>query len=155
MTKCGRFMAEDGDMSTTPLMAASENNKSKDYVNQGGLSRGAILHAVDASLERLGTNYIDVLQVHRFDPGTPLEETMETLHDLIRSGRVHHIGASSMWTYEFAMMQHVAEKRGWAKFISMQNLYNLLYREEERDMIRYCNATGVGLIPVLIFSLYQ
>ncbi|KAH8810604.1 aldo/keto reductase [Xylogone sp. PMI_703] len=146
MTKCGRHMSEDGDISTTPLRP-SEANKSKDYVNQGGLSRGAIVRAVEGSLKRLETDYIDVLQIHRFDPVTPIEETMGTLHDLVRSGRVNYIGASSMWTYEFAMMQHVAEKNGWTKFISMQNHYNLLYREEERDMNRYCRATGVGLIP--------
>jgi aryl-alcohol dehydrogenase-like predicted oxidoreductase len=91
--------------------------------------------------------YMDLLQIHRFDPYTPIEETMEALHDLVRMGKVHYIGASSMWAYQFAMMQHVAEKNGWTKFVSMQNHYNLLYREEEREMNAYCDATGVGLIP--------
>jgi aryl-alcohol dehydrogenase-like predicted oxidoreductase len=113
-----------------------------------GLSRQAIFNAVDASLARLGTPYIDLLQIHRFDPNTPLEETMEALHDLVKSGKVRYIGASSMWATQFAQLQFVAEKNGWTKFVSMQNHYNLLYREEEREMNRFCDATGVGLIPV-------
>ena len=108
---------------------------------------------MDASLKRLGTDYIDLYQVHRFDPHTPIEETMEALHDLVRSGKVRYIGASSMWTYQFAMMQFCAEKNGWTKFISMQNKYSLLFREEEREMNRYCNETGVGLIPVRVPNL--
>ena len=102
---------------------------------------------MNASLARLQTNYLDLLQIHRFDASVPIEETMETLHDLVRSGKVRYIGASSMWTYQFAMMQFCAEKHGWTKFISMQNHYSLLYREEEREMNRFCNETGVGLIP--------
>ncbi|KAI9886537.1 MAG: hypothetical protein M1823_001648 [Watsoniomyces obsoletus] len=121
--------------------------QSKDYVNQLGLSRQAIFNAVDKSLERLETDYIDLLQIHRFDAETPIEETMEALHDLVKAGKVRYIGASSMWTYQFAMMQSVAEQRGWTKFVSMQNHYNLLYREEEREMNKYCSLTGVGLIP--------
>lgn len=93
-------------------------------------------------------DYIDLLQIHRFDPHTPQEETMEALHDLVKSGKVRYIGASSMWAVQFAQMQFTAEKHGWTKFISMQNHYNLLYREEEREMNRFCNDTGVGLIPV-------
>jgi aryl-alcohol dehydrogenase-like predicted oxidoreductase len=115
-----------------------------------GLSRQAIFNAVDASLKRLETDYIDLLQIHRFDYNTPIEETMEALHDLVRSGKVRYIGASSMWAVQFAQMQFVAERNGWTKFISMQNRYNLLYREEEREMNRFCNDTGVGLIPVCI-----
>lgn len=115
-----------------------------------GLSRQAIFNSVDASLRRLGVDYIDVFQIHRFDPSTPIEETMEALHDLVRSGKVRYIGASSMRTYQFAMMQFCAEKHGWTKFISMQNQYSLTYREEEREMNRFCNDTGVGLIPVRI-----
>jgi aryl-alcohol dehydrogenase-like predicted oxidoreductase len=114
------------------------------------LSRQAIFNAVDASLKRLDTPYIDLLQIHRFDPNTPLEETMEALHDLVKSGKVRYIGASSMWATQFAQLQFVAEKNGWTKFVSMQNHYNLLYREEEREMNRFCDATGVGLIPVSI-----
>lgn len=99
-----------------------------------GLSRGAIFKAVDASLKRLGTDYIDLLQIHRYDPSVAPEETMRALHDLVQSGKVHYIGASSMWTYQFARMQFIAEKNGWTKFVSMQNRYNLCYREEEREM---------------------
>ena len=104
------------------------------------------------SLRRLETEYVDLLQIHRFDNETPIEETMEALHDLVRSGKVHYIGASSMWAFQFSMMQAVAEKHGWTKFISMQNHYNLLYREEEREMNKFCDQTGVGLIPVYISS---
>jgi len=112
-----------------------------------GLSRGAIFKAVDASLKRLGTDYIDLLQIHRYDASVAPEETMKALHDLVQAGKVHYIGASSMWTYQFARMQFVAEKNGWTKFVSMQNQYNLCYREEEREMNKFCNETGVGLIP--------
>jgi aryl-alcohol dehydrogenase-like predicted oxidoreductase len=111
------------------------------------LSRHAIFNAVDASLKRLDTPYIDLLQIHRFDATVPLEETMEALHDLVKSGKVRYIGASSMWATQFAQMQFVAEKNGWTKFVSMQNQYNLIYREEEREMNRFCHDTGVGLIP--------
>lgn len=121
--------------------------QSKDYINQGGLSRAAIFTAVEASLSRLQTSYIDVLQIHRFDPTVPVDETMKALHDLVAGGKVRYVGASSMWTYQFANMQHVAEKNGWTKFISMQNCYSLLYREEEREMMRFCGETGVGVIP--------
>lgn len=98
-------------------------------------------------MKRLGTDYIDLYQIHRFDPATPIEETMSTLHDLVRSGKVRYIGASSMWAHQFALMQFTAEKNGWTKFISMQNHYSLLYREEEREMNKFCDLTGVGLIP--------
>lgn len=120
---------------------------SRDYINQNGLSRGAIFNAVDASLKRLDTNYIDLLQIHRFDANTPIEETMKALHDLVQSGKVRYIGASSMRTWQFSEMNHIAEMHGWTKFVSMQNRYSLLYREEEREMIPYCNAHGIGLIP--------
>ncbi|KAL8942340.1 MAG: hypothetical protein Q9216_001722 [Gyalolechia sp. 2 TL-2023] len=112
-----------------------------------GLSRGAIIKAVDASLKRLGTDYIDLLQIHRYDASVPPEETMKALHDLVESGKVHYVGASSMWTYQFARMQFIAEKNGWTKFVSMQNCYSLCYREEEREMNKFCKETGVGLIP--------
>ena len=116
------------------------------FVNRQGGSRKHIMAAVDDSIERLGT-YIDVLQIHRFDHSTPMEETLKALHDLIVSGKVRYIGASSMAAWEFQMFQNLAEKHGWTKFISMQNYYNLIYREEEREMIPYCKHTGVGLIP--------
>ncbi|WFD45261.1 hypothetical protein MPSI1_003943 [Malassezia psittaci] len=115
-------------------------------VNQMGLSRKHIMDAVAASVKRLGT-YIDVLQIHRLDRETPKEEIMHALNDVIESGDVRYIGASSMAAWEFQQLQNIAEKHGWFKFISMQNLYNLLYREEEREMIPYCQATGVGLVP--------
>ena len=118
-----------------------------DYVNQFGLSRQAIFNSVNASLRRLQLDYIDVLQIHRYDQEVPIEETMKALHDLIQLGKVRYIGASSMWAYQFAMMQFCAEKNGWTKFISMQNNYSLLYREEEREMNKFCDETGVGLIP--------
>jgi len=115
--------------------------------NQSGLSRKRIFAAVDASLKRLGTDYIDLYQIHRFDADTPIEETMEALHDVVRAGKARYIGASSMWAWQFARMQEVARARGWTTFVSMQNHYNLAYREEEREMNPYCRATGVGLLP--------
>ncbi len=118
-----------------------------DWMIWAGLSRQAIFSAVDASLRRLQTDYLDLLQIHRFDASVPIEETMEALHDLVKNGKVRYLGASSMWTYQFAMMQFTAEKRSWTKFVSMQNHYNLLYREEEREMNKFCHETGVGLIP--------
>ena len=146
LTKCFGYVGEDPGLRT--IQYGKELPQLKDYVNQGGLSRQAIFNAVNASLKRLDMDYIDLLQIHRFDPNTPLEETMEALHDLVKSGKVRYIGASSMWAVQFAQMQFTAEKNGWTKFISMQNHYNLLYREEEREMNRFCNDTGVGLIPV-------
>jgi 1-deoxyxylulose-5-phosphate synthase len=115
--------------------------------NGQGLSRKHIFQAVDDSLKRLEMDYIDLYQIHRFDPNTPVEETMEALHDLVRDGRVRYIGASSMYAWQLAKMQHVAEKHGWTKFVSMQNHYNLIYREEEREMIPLLEDSGVGMIP--------
>jgi len=145
LTKCYAPVGETPDI--MHMKYYQKLMTSKDYVNNYGLSRQAIFNQVNGSLERLGTDYIDLLQIHRFDPDTPIEETMEALHDLVRSGKVRYIGASSMWAHQFAMMQFAAEKNGWTKFISMQNHYNLLYREEEREMNKFCNTTGVGLIP--------
>jgi aryl-alcohol dehydrogenase-like predicted oxidoreductase len=115
--------------------------------NGGGLSRKAILHEIDASLKRLGTDYVDLYQIHRWDGATPLEETMEALHDVVRMGKARYLGASSMYAWQFAKAQHVAEKHSWTRFVSMQNHYNLLYREEEREMVPLCRDQGVGLIP--------
>ncbi|HEY6461697.1 MAG TPA: aldo/keto reductase, partial [Polyangiaceae bacterium] len=112
-----------------------------------GLSRKAILHEIDASLKRLGTDFVDLYQIHRWDDATPIEETMEALHDVVRAGKARYLGASSMHAWQFAKAQHVAEKNGWTRFVSMQNHYNLLYREEERDMNPLCRDQGVGLIP--------
>ena len=115
--------------------------------NSGGLSRKAIMTEIDASLRRLGTDYVDLYQIHRWDPTTPIEETMEALHDVVKAGKARYLGASSMWTWQFATAQHVAEQNGWTRFATMQNHYNLVYREEEREMLPYCEQTGVGVIP--------
>jgi aryl-alcohol dehydrogenase-like predicted oxidoreductase len=112
-----------------------------------GLSRKAIMNEVDASLTRLGTDYIDLYQIHRFDPDVPIEETMEALHDVVKAGKARYIGASSMYAWQFATMQHAADLNGWTRFISMQDQYNLLNREEEREMHPYCIETGIGVIP--------
>src|SRR6185295_7103131 len=115
--------------------------------NGAGLSRKAILHEIDASLSRLGTDYVDLYQIHRWDPDVPIEETMEALHDVVRAGKARYIGASSMYAWQFAKAQRVAERHGWTPFVSMQDHYNLLYREEEREMIPQCLDQGVGVIP--------
>ena len=113
----------------------------------GGLSRGAILAQCDASLRRLNTDYIDLYQIHRYDSETPIDETMEALNDLVRAGKVRYIGASSMWTWQFVQAQHIADANGWTRFVSMQDQYNLLMREEEREMHPYCLDEGIGVIP--------
>ncbi|HEV2778675.1 MAG TPA: aldo/keto reductase [Actinophytocola sp.] len=115
--------------------------------NDKGLSRKHILSAIDASLDRLGVDHVDLYQIHRWDPDTPIEETMQALHDVVRSGKARYIGASSMYAWQFAKAQHTAERHGWTRFVSMQNYYNLLYREEEREMIPLCLDQGVGCIP--------
>jgi aryl-alcohol dehydrogenase-like predicted oxidoreductase len=115
--------------------------------NGRGLSRKAILHEIDGSLKRLAVDYVDLYQIHRWDSATPIEETMEALHDVVRAGKARYLGASSMYAWQFAKAQHVAERNGWTRFVSMQDHYNLLYREEEREMIPLCRDQGVGLIP--------
>jgi aryl-alcohol dehydrogenase-like predicted oxidoreductase len=115
--------------------------------NGKGLSRKHVLSAIDASLQRLGMDYVDLYQIHRWDDHTPIEETMEALHDIVRAGKARYIGASSMHAWQFAKAQHVAEQNGWTRFVSMQNHYNLVYREEEREMIPQCVDQGVGVIP--------
>ena len=115
--------------------------------NDRGLSRKHVLAAVDASLRRLGTDYVDLYQIHRWDPETPIEETMEALNDVVRAGKARYIGASSMYAWQFAKAQHTAQAAGWTRFTSMQNHYNLVYREEEREMIPLCLDQGVGCIP--------
>ena len=142
LSKC--YFGVDPDNLEFPISAASVNDG--DMLNQQGLSRKNIINAVDQSVARLGT-YIDVLQIHRLDRDTPKEEIMRALNDVVESGKVRYIGASSMAAWEFQMLQNIAEKNGWHKFVSMQNYYNLIYREEENEMIPYCNYTGVGLIP--------
>jgi aryl-alcohol dehydrogenase (NADP+) len=113
----------------------------------GGLSRKSLFTQVDDSLRRLAVDYIDLYQIHRFDRSTPLEETLEALHDIVKSGRVRYLGASSMWAWQFGKALHLAERHGWTRFVSMQDHYNLLYREEEREMLPLCVDQGVGVIP--------
>lgn len=115
--------------------------------NQHGLSRKHIMDAVDASLTRLGTDYIDLYQIHRWHHGTPIEETMEALNDVVRAGKVRYIGASSMYAWQFSKALYTSQLNGWAKFVSMQNFYNLMYREEEREMLPLCQDQGIGVIP--------
>ncbi|EYB69215.1 aldo/keto reductase [Deinococcus phoenicis] len=129
------------------VIATKVFNRMGSGPNDAGLSRGHIMDAVQASLKRLGTDHIDLYQIHRFDPETPILETMTALHDLVRMGAVRYIGASSMLAYQFARMQHVADLHGLTRFVSMQNHYNLVYREEEREMLPLCREEGVGVIP--------
>jgi aryl-alcohol dehydrogenase-like predicted oxidoreductase len=112
-----------------------------------GLSRKAIMHEIDASLRRLGTDYVDLYQIHRWDHETPIEESLEALHDVVKAGKARYVGASSMYAWQFCQSLYVAELRGWTKFISMQNHYNLLYREEEREMLPLCQQAGIGVLP--------
>ncbi len=115
--------------------------------NGHGLSRKAIFQEIDASLRRLGTDYVDLYQIHRWDNDTPIEETLEALNDVVRAGKARYLGASSMYAWQFSKAQYLAERHGWTRFVSMQNFYNLLYREEEREMAPLCNDQGVGMIP--------
>jgi aryl-alcohol dehydrogenase-like predicted oxidoreductase len=115
--------------------------------NGGGLSRKAIMTAIDASLQRLGTDYVDLYQIHRWDYGTPIEETLEALHDLVKAGKVRYIGASSMFAWQFSKALYLADRHGWTRFATMQNHYNLLNREEEREMLPLCAAEGIGVLP--------
>ena len=129
------------------VLATKVFGKMSDAPNGQGLSRKHIMDAIDHSLQRLGMDYIDLYQIHRFDPETPVEETMEALHDVVKAGKARYIGASSMYAWQFAKMQHTAAQHGWTQFVSMQNHYNLVYREEEREMNPLCLDQGVGLIP--------
>jgi 1-deoxyxylulose-5-phosphate synthase len=129
------------------VVATKVNGAMTPGPNGRGLSRKHILAGIDASLGRLGMDYVDLYQIHRWDPRTPIEETMEALHDVVRAGKARYIGASSMYAWQFAKAQRVAERHGWTPFVSMQNHYNLVYREEEREMIPQCIDQGVGVIP--------
>jgi aryl-alcohol dehydrogenase-like predicted oxidoreductase len=129
------------------VLATKVHGRMRPGPNGAGLSRKAILHEIDASLTRLRTDYVDLYQIHRWDPETPIEETMEALHDVVRAGKVRYLGASSMYAWQFAKAQQVAAEHGWTPFVSMQNHYNLLYREEEREMLPLCQDQGVGVIP--------
>ena len=115
--------------------------------NGGGLSRKAIFTAIDASLRRLGTDYVDLYQIHRWDYSTPIEETLEALHEVVKSGKTRYLGASSMFAWQFSKALHAAQRRGWTPFVTMQNHYNLLYREEEREMLPLCSAERIGVVP--------
>jgi aryl-alcohol dehydrogenase-like predicted oxidoreductase len=129
------------------VLATKVFNPMGDGPNDGGLSRKHVLAGIDASLRRLGVEHVDLYQIHRWDPETPIEETMEALHDIVRAGKARYLGASSMYAWQFAKAQHAAERLGLTRFVSMQNHYNLVYREEEREMIPLCLDQGVGLIP--------
>ncbi|KAL1724462.1 NADP-dependent oxidoreductase domain-containing protein [Schizophyllum commune] len=146
-TKCWGLVGKGADHDVLTSLQFPEIKDRKQYINQSGLSRAAIFYAVEESLKRLNTSYIDLYQIHRFDFNTPPEETMKALHDLVEAGKVRYIGASSMRCWQFALLNEVAEKHGWTKFVSMQDEYSLLYREEEREMLAYCKHHGIGVIP--------
>ncbi|WP_176598341.1 MULTISPECIES: aldo/keto reductase [Sphingobium] len=129
------------------VIATKVHGRMRPGPNGAGLSRKAILQEIDASLVRLGTDYVDLYQIHRFDEGTPIEETLEALHDVVKAGKARYIGASSMYAWQFATMLHTADANGWTRFVTMQNHVNLLYREEEREMLPLCKAEGIGVIP--------
>jgi aryl-alcohol dehydrogenase-like predicted oxidoreductase len=129
------------------VIATKVHGRMRSGPNGAGLSRKAIISELDASLRRLGTDYVDLYQIHRWDHATPIDETLETLNDVVRAGKVRYIGASSMHAWQFARALATSERHGWSRFVSMQNLVNLLYREEEREMLPLCAAEGIGVIP--------
>ncbi|HWQ11334.1 MAG TPA: aldo/keto reductase [Roseiflexaceae bacterium] len=129
------------------VIATKVHGRMREGPNGGGLSRKAILSEIDHSLRRLETDYVDLYQIHRWDYTTPIEETLEALNDVVRAGKARYIGASSMWAWQFQRALHVAERHGWTRFVSMQNHLNLIYREEEREMLPLCRAEGIGVIP--------
>jgi aryl-alcohol dehydrogenase-like predicted oxidoreductase len=129
------------------VIATKVHGRMRPGPNGAGLSRLAIMTEIDNSLRRLGTDYIDLYQIHRWDYATPIEETLEALHDVVKAGKARYIGASSMYAWQFAKALYAADLNGWTRFVSMQNYYNLLYREEEREMLRLCQAEGIGVIP--------
>ncbi len=143
----GRALKDFGPSRDRVVIATKVFNPMGDDPNQRGLSRKHIRHAIDDSLRRLGTDYVDLYQIHRFDPHTPMEETLEALNEVVRAGKALYIGASSMFAWQFAQMLSLSDANGWARFVTMQNHYNLLYREEEREMNPLCLSEGVGLIP--------
>jgi aryl-alcohol dehydrogenase (NADP+) len=143
----GRALKDFGPSRDRVVIATKVFNPMGDDPNLGGLSRKHIHHAIDDSLRRLGTDYVDLYQIHRFDPHTPMEETLEALDDVVRAGKALYIGASSMFAWQFAQMLAISDANGWARFVTMQNHYNLIYREEEREMNPLCEAEGIGLIP--------
>ena len=145
-TVLGRFLKENVRREAV-VIATKVHGVMRLEPNGGGLSRKAILFELDQSLSRLGTDYVDLYQIHRWDPDTPIEETLEALHDVVKAGKVRYIGASSMYSWQFAKALYLADAHGWTRFVSMQNHYNLLYREEEREMLGLCAAEGIGVLP--------
>jgi len=143
----GKLLREFGVQRENVVIATKVYFNLTDKINRGGLSRKHIMDAIDASLKRLGMEYVDLYQIHRWDYATPIEETMEALHDVVKAGKARYIGASSMYAWQFAKAQYTADQNGWTRFVSMQNHYNLVYREEEREMIPFCIDQGIGLIP--------
>jgi aryl-alcohol dehydrogenase-like predicted oxidoreductase len=129
------------------VLATKVHGRMRPGPNGGGLSRKSIMAEIDASLRRLGTDYVDLYQIHRWDPSTPIEETVEALHDVVKAGKALYVGASSMYAWQFSKALHVADLNGWTRFATMQNHYNLLYREEEREMLPLCADQGIGVIP--------
>jgi aryl-alcohol dehydrogenase (NADP+) len=143
----GNLLKDLGVRRENVIVATKVNGQMSDDINDRGLSRKHILDSIDKSLQRLQMDYVDLYQIHRWDYEVPIEETMEALNDVVRAGKARYIGASSMFAWQFAKSLHICEKHGWTKFVSMQNHYNLVYREEEREMIPLCIDQGVGLIP--------
>jgi aryl-alcohol dehydrogenase-like predicted oxidoreductase len=143
----GRSLKEFGSSRDRVVIATKVFNAMGDDPNQRGLSRKHIMHAIDDSLRRLGTEYVDLYQIHRFDYDTPIEETLQALHDVVRMGKALYIGASSMFAWQFAKMLYTADELGLTRFVTMQNHYNLIYREEEREMIPLCIEEGIGVLP--------
>ncbi|WP_432829435.1 aldo/keto reductase [Dactylosporangium sp. CA-092794] len=143
----GRLLAKYFTRRDDYVLATKVHGRMSDSPNDAGLSRKHILAGIDNSLRRLGTDYVDLYQIHRWDPDTPIEETMEALHDVVRAGKARYIGASSMYAWQFSKAQYVARSAGWTPFVSMQNHYNLVYREEEREMLPLCVDQGIGVIP--------
>ncbi|WP_433079089.1 aldo/keto reductase [Dactylosporangium sp. CA-052675] len=143
----GRLLAKYFRRRDDYVLATKVHGRMSDAPNDGGLSRKHILAGIDDSLRRLGTDHVDLYQIHRWDPATPIEETMRALHDVVRAGKARYIGASSMYAWQFSKAQYLARENGWTPFVSMQNHYNLVYREEEREMLPLCADQGVGVIP--------
>ncbi|HEY5730729.1 MAG TPA: aldo/keto reductase [Anaerolineales bacterium] len=143
----GNLLKHFGVRRENVVIATKVNGQMSDDVNDKGLSRKHIMDSIDRSLQRLQTDYVDIYQIHRWDHETPIEETMEALHDVVKAGKARYIGASSMFAWQFSKAQYIAQSHGWTRFVSMQNHYNLVYREEEREMIPLCLDQGVGLIP--------
>ena len=143
----GRALRDFGVERDQVVVATKAFYPVKDGPNSRGLSRKHLFDAIDGSLSRLGMEYVDLYQIHRFDPDTPIEETLSALHDIVKTGKARYIGASSMAAWQFAKMLHVSDRRGWTRFVAMQNHYNLIYREEEREMLPLCREEGIGVIP--------